>query len=99
MFGIDSRTTPAVTSEITSPLLHAAIRSRRTTMVVSCNASIVGRHSGGRRWWRAALLSRLLAGAAPAAAKERTAFTPAGTASWPEMLRRDPAVINALGGR
>src|SRR5262245_43214875 len=67
-------------------------------MVVSSIASIGGR-PGGRRWWRVAPLLLVLAAASPAAAKETHTVAPAGTASWPELLRRDPAVIKALGGR
>src|SRR4029453_6913533 len=67
-------------------------------MVVSYNASIVGRPAG-QRWWRVAPLLLVLAAAPPAPAKETPAVAPAGSVSWPEMLRRDPAVINALGGR
>src|SRR5437762_14339745 len=53
-----------------------------------------------RRWWHVArLLLLLVAVPLPVQATARIAVVPSGTATWPQMLRRDPAIVQALGGR
>ena len=46
-----------------------------------------------------ALAVVVLLGHSPAGAKQTMTVAPAGSTTWHELLRRDPAVIEALGGR
>src|SRR6185369_5824149 len=69
-------------------------------------SALVGRRSAwnlshpwlGAAPWLTVLFSSVLA-AAPVHAKHTATMAPSGAATWPQLLRRDPAVIKALGGR